>query len=268
MAKNPESDRESDTRPWFNRGIPKLTGYGDGGGDSPILKSGYGGGDEDNSTQVPETPNISPNLPDDNTNIVEETGMWTSSNQKKGFMAIMGHFIDNDWILQSKILRFLYVPCPHTSEVLTNVLMDALMEWNVDTKLSTITVDNCTTNDSLIGKIKDKLQLNKLIHDGSHIHMRCSAHILNLIVKIRLNVIKVAIENIRESVSYWAATPKRVEKFEETCRQLKVIFSKRLGLDCQTRWNATYLMLKTALMYKDVFARLKQRDSQYKTLPS
>ncbi|GJT89186.1 zinc finger BED domain-containing protein RICESLEEPER 2-like protein [Tanacetum coccineum] len=85
---------------------------------------------------------------------------------------------------------FLYVPCSHTSEVLTNVLMDALIEWNVDTKLSTITVDNCTTNDSLI------------------------------------------------------------------------------GLDCQTRWNATYLMLKTALMYKDVFARLKQRDSQYKTLPS
>ena len=142
------------------------------------------------------------------------------------------------------------------------------MEWNVDTKLSTITVDNCTTNDSLIGKIKDKLQLNKLIHDGSHIHMRCSAHILNLVVKIGLNVIKVAIENVRESVSYWTATPKRVEKFEETCKQLKVTFSKRLGLDCQTRWNATYLMLKTALMYKDVFARLKQRDSQYKTLPS
>ena len=109
------------------------------------------------------------------------------------------------------------------------------MEWNVDTKLSTITVDNCTTNDSLIGKIKDQLQLNKLIHDGSHIHMRCSAHILNLVVKIGLNVIKVAIENVRESVSYWTATPKRVEKFEETCKQLKVTFSKRLGLDCQTR---------------------------------
>ncbi|GJV85813.1 zinc finger BED domain-containing protein RICESLEEPER 2-like protein [Tanacetum coccineum] len=116
--------------------------------------------------------------------------LYGEQKNQKGFMAIKGHFIDKDWILRSKILRFLYVPCPHTSEVLTNVLMDALMEWNVDTKLSTITVDNCTTNDSLI------------------------------------------------------------------------------GLDCQTRWNATYLMLKTALMYKDVFARLKQRDSQYKTLPS
>lgn len=32
------------------------------------------------------------------------TDMWTS-NQKKGFMVITGHYIDNDWILQSKILR-------------------------------------------------------------------------------------------------------------------------------------------------------------------
>ncbi|GJU04873.1 putative AC transposase [Tanacetum coccineum] len=196
------------------------------------------------------------------------TDMWTSSNQKKGFMAITGHYIDNDWILRSKILRFLYVPCPHTSEVLTNVLMEALMEWNVDTKLSTITLDNCSTNDKLIDTVKDKLQSSHLIKDGAHIHMRCCAHILNLIVKVGLSVIKVAIDNVRESVSYWTATPKRVEKFEETCRQLKITYSKALGLDCQTRWNATYLMLKTALMYKDVFTRLKQRDSHYKTLPS
>ncbi|GJZ77219.1 dehydrogenase/reductase SDR family member 7 isoform X1 [Tanacetum coccineum] len=196
------------------------------------------------------------------------TDMWTSGNQKKGFMAIIGHYIDNDWTLKSKILRFLYVPCPHTSEVLTNVLMEALMEWNVDTNLSTITLDNCSTNDKLIDMVKDKSQASHLIKDGAHIHMRCCAHILNLIVKVGLNAIKAAIDNVRESVSYWTATPKRVEKFEETCRQLKITYSKTLGLDCQTRWNATFLMLKTALMYKDVFTRLKQRGSHYKTLPS
>ncbi|KAL4584590.1 hypothetical protein LXL04_009194 [Taraxacum kok-saghyz] len=41
------------------------------------------------------------------------TDMWTSSNQKKRFYGYH---------------RFVYVPCPHTSEVLTDVLMDALME--------------------------------------------------------------------------------------------------------------------------------------------
>nr|KAJ0213385.1 hypothetical protein LSAT_V11C400206850 [Lactuca sativa] len=86
--------------------------------------------------------------------------MWTSTNQEKGFMAITGHYT-HDWCLQCKILRFIYAPCPHTSEVLTDVLIDALMVWNVDTKLSTITLDNYTTNDALIGKIKEKLQINK-----------------------------------------------------------------------------------------------------------
>ncbi|CAL5396438.1 unnamed protein product [Camellia sinensis] len=31
--------------------------------------------------------------------------MWTSSNQKKGFMAVTAHFIDDSWSLQSRILR-------------------------------------------------------------------------------------------------------------------------------------------------------------------
>ncbi|KAG8372768.1 hypothetical protein BUALT_Bualt12G0101200 [Buddleja alternifolia] len=32
------------------------------------------------------------------------TDMWTSSNSKKGFMAITGHYIDDSWVLQSCIL--------------------------------------------------------------------------------------------------------------------------------------------------------------------
>ena len=45
--------------------------------------------------------------------------------------------------------------------------------------------------------------------------MHCCAHILNLIVKDSLDVINDAIENIRDSVAFWIATPKRSEKFEE-----------------------------------------------------
>ncbi|CAL5407655.1 unnamed protein product [Camellia sinensis] len=37
------------------------------------------------------------------------TDMWTSSNQKKGFMVVMAHFIDDSWSLQSRILRYIFV---------------------------------------------------------------------------------------------------------------------------------------------------------------
>ncbi|KAF3653785.1 hypothetical protein T459_02117 [Capsicum annuum] len=41
------------------------------------------------------------------------TAMWTSDNNKKGFMAITKYFIDDSWKLQSHMLRFVYVPALH-----------------------------------------------------------------------------------------------------------------------------------------------------------
>ncbi|KAM2995862.1 hypothetical protein FF2_042760 [Malus domestica] len=61
--------------------------------------------------------------------------MWTASNQKRGFMAITSHFIDALWTLQSRILRFAYVPCPHNVETLSTIMIDCLSEWNIDGKL-------------------------------------------------------------------------------------------------------------------------------------
>ncbi|CAN1136985.1 Zinc finger BED domain-containing protein RICESLEEPER 2 [Linum perenne] len=194
--------------------------------------------------------------------------MWTASNQKKGFMVVTAHFIDEGWNIQSYILRFLYVPCPHTSEVLSQVLVDTIIEWNIDTKLSTITLDNCSTNDALIDVVKDKLSCENMMWNGSKLHMRCCAHILNLIVKDGLDVIKKSIDRIRDSVSFWTATPKRQEKFEESVKHLRISYGRKLSLDCPTRWNSTYLMLHSAIMYKDVFPRLKIRDPLYKSLPS
>ena len=152
--------------------------------------------------------------------------------------------------------------------MLCEALVDCLLDWNVDTKLSTITLDNCSTNDALVDILLGKLQPEKLICLGRLFHMRCCAHILNLIVKDGLEVIKGGIEKIRESVLYWSATPKRKEKFKETTKQLWISFTKELVYDCPTRWNSTYLMLEVAIMYKDVFIRLKQRHSKYKTLPT
>lgn len=34
------------------------------------------------------------------------TDMWTSSNQKKGFMVVTTHFIDESWVLQNRIIRY------------------------------------------------------------------------------------------------------------------------------------------------------------------
>jgi len=37
------------------------------------------------------------------------TDLWTASNQKKGYMAVTVHFVDDDWILHNRTLR-----CAHS----------------------------------------------------------------------------------------------------------------------------------------------------------
>ncbi|CAN0920099.1 Putative AC transposase, partial [Linum grandiflorum] len=87
------------------------------------------------------------------------TDMWTTTHQNKGYMAITGHCIDNPWNLQNHLLIFAYVPVTHTAERLASVLVDCLMDWNLNSKVSTITFDNDNTNDAMIDKIKKSLAL-------------------------------------------------------------------------------------------------------------
>ncbi|KAL5562321.1 hypothetical protein UlMin_032068 [Ulmus minor] len=195
------------------------------------------------------------------------TDMWTASNQKRGYMAITAHFIDESWVLQDRIMRFMYMPSPHDAENLGDALIECLLDWNIERKLLTLTLDNCSTNDAMVNVMLDKLDKSLLLVNGKLLHMRCAAHILNLIVKEGLeNLFGSGVERIRESIAFWTATPKRSEKFEESVRHLNIPCSKVLSLDIKTRWNSTYLMLSTALIYKDVFSRLRQREPQYRKL--
>ena len=97
-----------------------------------------------------------------------------------------------------------------------------------------MTIDNCSTNDVMIRLLLNKLDTISLMLGGSMLHMRCVAHILNLIVQDELSLIGNGIERIRDSVIYWTELPKMRQKFEENARQLRVQCTKELVLDCKT----------------------------------
>ena len=83
-----------------------------------------------------------------------------------------------------------------------------------------------------------------------------------------LEMIKDSIAKIHESVAYWTATPKRIEKFEEIAKHVKVKLEHKLGLDCKTRWNSTFKMLSIAMPYEVVFSRASIVDKLYDCAPS
>lgn len=156
------------------------------------------------------------------------------------------------------------MPCPHTREVLAKVLMDTLYDYRLENKISAIVVDNCSTNDAMMDILVAKFDSSSLLLGGNFLHMGCSAHIINLTIKDGFDAIVGAIEKICENVAFWLATPKRIEKFDDSARSLKIPSAKKLVLDCKTGWNSTYLMLETVFAYREVFSRLRRLNSQVK----
>ncbi|XP_062081070.1 zinc finger BED domain-containing protein RICESLEEPER 2-like [Humulus lupulus] len=196
------------------------------------------------------------------------TDMWTSNNHKRGYMVVTAHYIDDSWILRNHIIMFIYVTAPHTAKLLAKELMECLVAWFLERKLSTLTLDNCSVNIAMMDQMKEKLRGASLLMKGELVHMKCSAHILNSIVQEGLEEIQSGIETIRESAFFWTATPKRVEKFEEAKKGLSCSSNKKPVLDCKTRWNSTYLMLTSAIVYKYAFSHLIHTKKKYKKEPS
>ena len=118
-------------------------------------------------------------------------------------MVITGHFIDSSWKLQKRVLNFVHLPPPRCGIEITDSIYKCLKEWDIENKIYSISVDNTYANDSTIRILKESfLRSRRLLCGGKLFHVRCCAHILNLMVQDGLVKIKPIIEDVRESVSY------------------------------------------------------------------
>ncbi|XP_011071498.1 zinc finger BED domain-containing protein RICESLEEPER 1-like [Sesamum indicum] len=98
----------------------------------------------------------------------------------------------------------------------------------------TITVDNASSNDGAMVYLKKKLEnWGQNILGGKYVHMRCIAHIINLVVQdgLKGKDEHEAISRIRGAV----------------------------------RWNSTYLMLEAAICLKRAFDAYEDIDVAYRT---
>ena len=123
---------------------------------------------------------------------------WTSLNTD-GYISLTAHYIDKNWSLRKRILNFSFMPPPHTGAVLAEKILMLFKNWGGDRKVMCLTLDNATSNDTCVDMLKCQL---KLLCDGSYFHVRCCAHILNLIVKEGLRDVDEAVGKVRECVKY------------------------------------------------------------------
>nr|KAJ0189199.1 hypothetical protein LSAT_V11C800406150 [Lactuca sativa] len=177
------------------------------------------------------------------------TDTWTSI-QNVCHMVLTAHFIDHEWKMQKMILNF----CRKEIET-------CLKEWGT-VKVFAIMVDNASSNNVAVSHIKKRLQIWKTaICNGEFVHMRCSAHILNLVVGDGLKELNASIVAVRNAVRYIRASPSRLGSFQvkSTCKEDKAI----ICLDVSTRWNSTFLMLDRGIKYLDALKLLEEEDEDY-----
>ncbi|XP_058783620.1 zinc finger BED domain-containing protein RICESLEEPER 2-like [Vicia villosa] len=162
------------------------------------------------------------------------------------------------------------MPPPHTGFEMSKKVLEFLSDWGIEKKIFSLTLDNASANDVIQAHLKRQLVLqNWLLAKGEFFHVRCSTHVLNLIVQEGLKVLGDALEKIRGSVKYVKVSEGRMKKFKEYIELISgVETSAGLSYNVSTRWNSTDLMLQSALKYRRVFASLSFHDDNYNVFPS
>jgi hypothetical protein len=184
-------------------------------------------------------------------------------------MCLTAHYIDFDWKLQKRIIDFNELAPPNSGEVISDGILECLIKWGIQDKIAIITLDNASNNDRATAILKLHLQgRGKLHFDGLFFHVRCCAHILNLIVQDGLSTIESCVWKIREGVKYLRKSPDRLLKFGEVAITLGVHTRQSLCIDVKTHWNSTHRMLVSTIHYKFVFASYALRDPNFEWVPT
>ncbi|XP_028801210.1 zinc finger BED domain-containing protein RICESLEEPER 2-like [Neltuma alba] len=123
-------------------------------------------------------------------------------------------------------------------DTIASEIEKCLLAWGIE-KVFTITVDNASSNDNAVAKLKDVLS-----HwNGLDMHR--------------------SIEGIHNAIKYVRSSPGRLLKFKELDEKMKIYSKSLLTMDCLTRWNSTYIMLENAIKFSSIFKRMEKEDNDY-----
>uniref|UniRef100_A0A1J3EGJ5 Zinc finger BED domain-containing protein DAYSLEEPER n=3 Tax=Noccaea caerulescens TaxID=107243 RepID=A0A1J3EGJ5_NOCCA len=192
--------------------------------------------------------------------------LWTS-NQSVGYAFVTGHFIDRDWNLTHRLLNVAVVPSPDSDFALNQPIAACLSDWNLERKLSSLTVGQSVVNKTSIENLRCCLSVrNQHVMNGQLLLGNCYARLLSSMAQDVLGTedLETPIKKVRDSVKYVKTKDSSGERFDELKKQLQTPSTKDLCIDNLTKWDTTYNMLLAAHEHKEVFSCLGNCDLDYK----
>jgi hypothetical protein len=116
------------------------------------------------------------------------TDLWTS-NQTLSYMCLVAHF------------SFLELDPRHSGHVISQAVFECVATWKIEDKIISITLDNAANNDVAIRNLKAMFAArSSYCFVPIYFHVRCCAHIINLVVTNGTATISHLTTNMRESV--------------------------------------------------------------------
>ncbi|XP_024162412.1 zinc finger BED domain-containing protein RICESLEEPER 2-like [Rosa chinensis] len=179
------------------------------------------------------------------------------------------HFIDSGWNLHKRILNFCVI-LNHKGTTIGKLLETCLLQWRID-KVLTVSVDNASANKVATEYLQRKMAgwKNPPMFGGKFMHVRCLAHIFNIIVRAGLRIMDRGCAAIRNTVKYIRSSSNRLDCFKVCVDKETVeghVDSQKIpALDVPMQWNSTFLMLDIALEVRPTFDRMAdEEENKYK----
>jgi hypothetical protein len=194
--------------------------------------------------------------------------MWTSNNHYS-FLAVVAHFVDATYNQRDVLVAFRNLFGDHTGRAQASVVLKVVQEYNFERQFNCFVSDNAKNNDL---EFMDHINNNSdfVVLDPSH-RIRCTGHIINLIVKATLygKVSKFERElaeaapqaqfemwrkhgvvgKLHNFVNAVCGSHKRRERFQKIQKEVEeedplwTFAGHNLRQDGGVRWNSVYAML-------------------------
>ncbi|KAJ6327683.1 hypothetical protein OIU78_014528 [Salix suchowensis] len=146
-----------------------------------------------------------------------------TSNLDIGYAFLTGHFIDGDWNLQQRILNVVTLPFYDSDYAFNEAVVSCLSDWQLESKLFTLTLDQSFSNETVIGNLRGLLSVkNPFVLHGQLLKGNCYARVLSRLAQDALSATGDIVRRIRESVKYVKTSEAHDEKFTELRQQLQV----------------------------------------------
>ena len=153
----------------------------------------------------------------------------------------------------------------YTGETLFEIVKGVLLEWDIDKKLATITVESSPANDGMVDILVRWLDNQGNCHPFRErmFHVPCFTHLISLLVKNGLEERDYILQKIRKVIKYMIETTIGKQKFEEVVKKLNLGGKDITSEGVPVRWDSTFFMLQIALELErqgEAFVDLQSSD--------